>query len=233
MSQPSLRATRFTAWAAILGALFAILNIVFALMTSGDAGAILNGATMLGFASDIRETYRWAMLCDVLGFYLPFLIVGGYFWSAYREEAGVWGDMAALAIGLHVALGAGGAAMLQAALQPLAHLHAGGDEVTRAATEAAWTGLANGVEKGLWWCEGPVLLFWALVVGHHLKAAAKWRARMLQAIGVGYGLFFLFGFFPEAGDLTDLIEDLVVLASPVWMIWSGVRLLRQPAPAEA
>lgn len=232
MNPISARTTRFVAWVVILGALFALLNVACVVMAAGDdTNSVAYGASMLNLPAESRELYRWGMLSNIFGFYLPFLVFGGYVWRADREKAGVLGDVAALAISLYVVLGVAGSAMQIAALQPLAHLHAGGDEATRAATEAMWTGLAQAVQKGLWWAEGPFLLFWTLVVGRQLKAAAPWRARILQAIGVLYGLFFLTGFFPELSDLTDLTEIVAVLVAPAWMLWSGWRMLREPAPA--
>jgi hypothetical protein len=230
-------ARRFTAWSAILGGVFAYLNVTLAVMaTGGDFAATLHGATMLAAPTETRDLFRWAMCADVLGFYLPVLVIGGYLWHRFRAEGGALGDMAALAITLYAVLGIAGAAMQMAVLDPLAHLHAGGDATVKAAAEAAWTAIANASQKGLWWAEGPVVLFWGTVVGSHLRRAGwgKPVLVLLKITGWSFGLFFLLGMFPGFTDLTKLVLMLVVLIFPAWMLLFGWLLLRRPMlPATA
>lgn len=233
MKQESKGAVRLTAWSAILGAVFAWLNVALSLSVTGqDTGMILHGATMLALPTDTRDLFRWSMLADILGFYLAVLVIGGYLWHRFRDEAGALGDMAALAILFYVLVGAGGAAMQQAVLNPLAHLHAGGDDTVKAATEAAWTAMAYAVQNGLWWSEGPVVLLWGLVVGTQMKKAGwGWfPLLLLKIVGWCFGLFFVFGFFEDLDTLNQLMETIVVLLFPLWMLLFGWKLLRQPAP---
>ena len=122
--------------------------------------------------------------------------------------------------------------MQLAALNPLAHLHAGGDGAVRAAAEAAWTAIANGSQKGLWWAEGPVVLFWGLVVGKQL-AQAGWSKPLLWLLKVAgwcFGGFFLFGMFAGMGELMKLMLVIVVLIFPLWMLLFGWQLLRGRTP---
>ena len=231
MNSNSKEAVRVTAWAAILGGIFAYLNVGFMLMvTQGDMSVSLDGAAMLAFPAETREFFRLSMLADILGFYLPVLVIGGYLWSAFREEAGTLGDIAVLAIALYVALGVIGAALQLSVLNPLAEIYAAGGEAAKAA-EVVWTSIAVGSQQGLWWCEGPVVLFWGLVVGRHLKGAGWGRLVLLPLSVVGwcFGLFFLAGFFPQLAALSNAMLVLVVLIFPMWMIVFGTRLLRKPA----
>lgn len=41
-----------------------------------------------------------------------------------------------------------------------------------------------------------------------------------------FGLFFVFGFFPDLGGLTEAMETVVVLLFPLWMLLFGWQLLR-------
>ena len=219
-------ATRLTAWVALIGGLFAYLNVALALMVSGmDTDMVYHGPTMLALSAEARDLFRWSMLADILGFYLPFLLIGAYLWRAFSEKAGVLGDAAAFAIVVYVLVGIGGAAMQQAALDPLAHLHAGGDDSVRSATEAAWTAVANASERGLWWVEGPLILFWAFVVGHQLKAAGWGQSLLLRIVGCAYGLFFLFGFFSDLDAIAGVFEIAAVLLFPLWMLLFGFQLV--------
>jgi hypothetical protein len=231
MNPTTDKAQRFTAWSAILGGIFAYLNVTLAVMaTGGDFAATLHGPTMLTLPTETRDLFRWAMFADVLGFYLPVLVIGGYLWHHFRPEAGALGDMAALAITVYAVLGVAGAAMQMAALQPLALLHAGGDGTVKAAAEAAWTAVANASQKGLWWAEGPLVLLWGTVVGSQLRQTGwgKPVQVLLKITGWSFGLFFVLGMFPGFADLTKLVLMLVVLIFPAWMLLFGWQLLRRP-----
>ncbi|WP_085634030.1 hypothetical protein [Pseudomonas sp. R16(2017)] len=224
------KTVRMTAWAAILGGVFAYLNVgLMAVATQGDMAVTLQGATMLALPAGSRQLFRLSMFADLLGFYLPLLAIGGHLWSQYRQQAGALGDMAALAITVYVTLGLVGACLQLAALNPLAQLHASGDPAAKAAAEAAWTAIATASQKGLWWCEGPVVLFWGLVVGAQLKrdgwsASQRWP---LALVGVCFGLAFPVGFFPELDRLSYGLLVVIVAVFPLWMILFGARLLRR------
>ncbi|WP_044875351.1 hypothetical protein [Pseudomonas sp. LFM046] len=232
MNTCSNEAVRVTAWAAILGGIFAYLNVGFMLMvTHGDMAVTLQGASMLTLPAESREYFRLSMFADVLGFYLPVLAIGGYLWSRFRNEAGALGDMAALAITTYVVLGVVGAGLQLSVLNPLAALHAAGGEAAKAAAETAWTTIAVGSQRGLWWCEGPVVLFWGLVVGGHLKNAG-WGASILvplKLVGWCFGLYFIAGFFQELEAFTAALLVVVVLIFPLWMVMFGVQLRRRLA----
>ncbi|WCD77900.1 hypothetical protein [Pseudomonas sp. TUM22785] len=223
-------ADRVTAWAAILGGLFAYLNVGFMLMvTRGDMAVTLQGATMLSLPAEARQYFRLSMSADILGFYLPLLVIGGYLWSRFRDQAGALGDMAALAITTYVVLGVVGAGLQLSLLNPLAELHAAGDAAAKTAAETAWTTIAIGSQRGLWWCEGPVVLFWGLVVGGHLKRAG-WSASIrvpLSVVGWCFGLYFLSGFFQALEILSYALLVFVVLLFPLWMVMFGVQLRRR------
>jgi hypothetical protein len=225
-----MQAARFTAWTAIAGACFAYLNVALVLAaTGGDTEMIFHGASMLSLPAESRDLFRWGMFADVLGFYLPVVVIAIYLRHAFRDRAGALGDMAAVAMVLYAALGIAGASLQMAALHPLAHLHAGGDEAVKAAAEAAWTAVANGSQKGLWWAEGPVVLFWGLVVGKQL-AQAGWNKPtlvLLKIAGWCFGGFFVFGMFPELGGLMQIMLVVVVLLFPFWMLLFGWQLLRR------
>ena len=227
-SQPA-SVVKFTAWTAIVGAVFAYLNLVFVGMVVGDdIDATLHGATMLSLSTDARGLMRLSMLSDILGFYLPVIVIAGYLWNCFREEAGALGDMAVLAIVVYVVVGIGGAAIMTATLDPLARLHAGGDNVVMSATEAAWTAISYACQKGLWWIEGPLVLFWGLITVSTLKKAGwgRWSLLPMTIVGWCYALFFVFEFMTGMNDLAELFGTIGVVLFPLWMLLFGWRLLR-------
>lgn len=236
MSNDTSSAARFAGWAAIFGGIVACLHVTLDFVLLGDDFAMsLHGASMLALPEATRDLFRWAMVADILGFYLPVLAIAGYLWRRFRDEAGAWGDMAVLTIVVYVVLGVSGAAIQMAVLQPLAHLHHGGDEATRLAAETTWAALAHASQKGLWWCEGPLVLFWGTVVGQQLAHAGWGRPVLilLKIVGWSFGLFFLFEFFPSLAMLAELTGLIIILAFPLWMLLFGWKLLRQPTSAAA
>ncbi|WP_245965056.1 hypothetical protein [Trinickia dinghuensis] len=228
MNQTSSKIARLTAWSAIVGGLLAYANVGLSVAVTGsDAGMILHGASMLSLPSDTRDLFNWCMVADIFGFYLPFAVVGGYFLHVFRDELGALGNMVAFAIGLYIMVGIAGAAMQLGILDPLARTYAGGDDATKAAAAAAWSTVANATQNGLWWCEGPLVLFWTPIAANVLERAG-WRGSfLLKFVGWGFGAFFLFGFFPGRDVLSNASELIVVLVLPLWMLLFGWQLLRR------
>ncbi|VWB50835.1 membrane protein [Burkholderia lata] len=228
MRNDSAKVMRFTAWSAIIGGLLAYANVGLVSMVAGsDTGMLLHGATMLSLPSETRDLFRLSMLADVFGFYLPVLVIGGYFLHVFKEELGALGYMVAFGIGLYAVLGVTGAALQLSVLDPLAQMHAGGDDATRAAAATAWATVANGTQSGLWWSEGPLVFFWAPIVANQLKKDGWHGAFLLKIVAGFFAIIFVSGFFPEFEAVTGASEIVVVLVLPVWMVWFGWQLLRR------
>ncbi|WP_416311316.1 hypothetical protein [Pseudomonas sp. W03] len=222
-------AARVTAYAAILGGILAYTTVILSMVVTGDdTSMVLNGAKMLSLPAETRDIYRWSMLTDIFGFYLPTLVVGGYLWHVFRDEAGALGSIAVLAIGFYVTVGIIGASTQQAVISPLVQLHEQGDASVKAAAEVAWSAIAHAVQYGLWWSEGLVVLFWGLVVGGQLKkAGCGWFSLLLlKLVGISFTLFLIFGFFKSLDDLMKLMEMSFLILYPLWLLIFGVQLLR-------
>ncbi|WP_296660131.1 hypothetical protein [Paraburkholderia sp.] len=228
MNQPSGNVVRFTAWSAIIGGILAYLTMGLLLSATGsDSGMIVNGAAMLALPADMRELYRWSMIADTFGFYLPFLVIGGYLLHAFREELGALGTMVAFAIVLYVMVGVTGALTQAGIIHPLADLSAGGDQATRVAAAAAWTAVSHAAQNGLWWIEGPLVLFFGFVIANVLKKNG-WKGTLLLKLASGfYGLFFVSGFFLDLEEVSSTCEMVGVLVLPAWMLLFGWQLLRR------
>ncbi len=228
MSQTSRTAARFTGWSAILGGLLIYVTGALLLMVTGtDTDKVLRGAAMLTLPAEARNLFRGAMIADIFGFYLPILVIAGYFWRSLAAEAGAYGYMAVLAMGFYVTVGVSGAAIQQAVIHPLTDLYAAAADSDKAMLAAVWTSVANATQRGLWWSEGPAIFLWALIVGSQL-AKAGWRgAFLLKLVGWFAGMFFVFGLFPQLGALTNACEMAIAGILPIWMISFGWQLLSQ------
>jgi hypothetical protein len=193
---------RFAGWIAIVGSVFAWLSVycLYA-ATAGDLDAVLHPATALGLDAMALQRFRLAMLADILGFYLAVLIVGGYLWSSSRYEVGALTDIAVLALLVYVVLGISGASMQLAALPALAEAH------------------------GLWWAEGPVMGLWTLLLGPILRRQRRAYSSLLMVCGVLYLMAFGAEFLGIRA-VAELCETLGVLLLPLWLLLTGIALVR-------
>ncbi len=216
----------FTACIAILGSLLAWATI-YAMLTAtgGELHAMFDPKTALSLAPEAQQWFRVAMLTDAFGYYLPFFVVGGYLWSGLREEGGAAVDMAVLFLLLYVVLGVIGAAIQYAALPPLALAHEGGDLAVKAATEQAWAAVVFACQQGLWWMEGPLLPFWAFVMGPLLRRRGWGHGLLLMLCGALYALAFV-GSLVGADAYLEPIQTLAIVLLPLWTLLIGIDLLR-------
>ena len=229
----SYNVARFTAWNAILGGLAACATLALSVVvTGGDIEMVPHGSAMLALPAEGRDLFRWWMLADVLGFYLPFVAIGGYFVHTFREELGALREMIAIAVAVYIVCGIAGAVLQLSTIHPLAHVYASGDEGAKVAAGAVWTAIANATQNGFWWVEGPLVFFWTSIAARLLKKAGWHGSFLLNIVGWGFGVFFVFGFFPSLAAVTDAGETVGVLALPLWMLTFGWQLLRR-APALA
>jgi hypothetical protein len=217
---------RLAGWTAIVGSLFAWLSVycLYA-ATAGDVDAVLHPATALGLDATALQSFRLAMLADILGFYLAVLIVGGYLGSSSRHEVGALTDIAMLALLVYVVLGISGASMQLAALPALAEAHASGDTSVKIAAQNAWLAVVTATEHGLWWAEGPVMGLWALLLGPILRRQRRAYGSLLMVCGVLYLVAFGAEFL-GLRTIAELCETLGVVLLPLWLLLTGIALVR-------
>lgn len=218
---------RYAAWAGILGALLTgCMLVTYLIATAGNLEAMFDPAFAMAMTPAAQNWFVASMLADSFGIYLPFLLIGGYFWGCLRTRFGTPIDMATLAIVCYVLLGLAGTSMQIGALPALAGAHAAGDAAVRAATEAAWLTVVTTTQGGLWWMEGPLMAFWGIVIGRAQLAQGARLGGLLIAVGVLYGAYFVSVVLGTA-DLSLIVQLAAVSAVSVWMLLTGVSLLRE------
>lgn len=216
---------RLTAWTAMLAGLLAWACAGFyAAATGGAFGMVQRPAEFLAQPTRAIDHFYFAMLLDCLGFYLPFLIIGAYFWARLRPQHGVPMDMALLCIATYAILGVAGAAIQLAALHPLVVAHALGDPASRAASENAWLALTHAAQ-GLWLLEGPVMGLWGWLVGAAMRRSGMPFGRLLTAVGLCYAAAFVSGVLGFSAAF-ELIQLLFILLLPLWSLLIGIHLWR-------
>jgi len=220
---------RLVGWVAIVGALLGWINVgLYVAATGGDFSIVFKPAAFLALPATAHGYFCAAMVLDTLGFYLPFLLVGGYLWSLLRSAHGALIDIAALCIVIYVAMGVAGASIQFAALPPLAAMHAAGDAIAKVTSEGAWLAVASSAQHGLWLMEGPSMGFWALVMGRAIRAGGMPYGGLLMAVGVCYASVFV-AYIVGLRQLGELIEIAFVILLPLWSLLIGSALLRQRA----
>ena len=216
---------RLAGWAAVASCPIAWINIYCFLAATGfDTEAIFHPAVALTLSPAALQLFRWSMLADSFGFYLPFLVMGGYLWSRLRSNPLV--DMATLGLVVYVLLGLAGTSIQFATLPVLSELHDSGDAVARSAAEATWLAIVHGTEKGLWWMEGPLMAFWAIVMGATSKTVGLRYGSLLTLAGIAYGGYFTLAFV-GADEIAELFIFAGLVMLPLWMLLAGIGLLRE------
>ncbi|WP_354673475.1 hypothetical protein [Cupriavidus alkaliphilus] len=223
---------RFVGWLAVIGAVLGWGMVALqAAAASFDFELLERPVAMLGFDPQGQNLYRLSMWADILGWYLPFLAVGGYLWGRMRQRVGVLADIALTGVVAYAILGIVGAGVLSLTLAPLAALHAGNDATGKMAAEAIWPILQNAAQ-GIWSAEVPVLLLWGIVAARFLLAEKWGSGRLLVFDLCLFGIEFIF----ILGGWRDLAEGVVLLTlviHPLWLFMFGISLLRERVPALA
>jgi len=220
---------RLAGWTAIAAAVLGLLTVIlFACSMGGDLSVVYQPAVFLSLPASAHSMFHAAMVADSQGFYLAFLLIGGYLWSVLRAEHGALIDMAALCIVTYALLGVAGASVLFASVAPLAAMHAAGDLAVKAATEASWLAIATATQQGLWLMEGPVMGFWGLVMGKAMSASGMPYGRLLMVVGALYASVFVVGVL-QLWAVAEVIQTAFLVLLPLWALLTGIALLRQPA----
>jgi hypothetical protein len=187
---------------------------------------IFRPAEALALPASGQGMFLAAMVLDGFGFYLAFLILGGYLWAMLRPLYGVIIDIATLALVVYVILGIAGAMIPAIVLPQLSVLHVQGDTATQAATEASWLTVIYACHHALWGLEGPVMLFWAWVVGGSLRQSGVRFGGVLMLAGFLYGVFFV-SLILGLTVMQEVSILAAIIALPVWALLFGIDLLRR------
>jgi len=221
---------RFVGWLAVIGAVLGwAMAVLYAAAANFDVEVLARPVAMLGFSPGAQNLYRLSMWADILGWYLPFLAIGGYLWGRMRQRVGVLADVALTGIVVYAVLGMVGAGMLNLTLAPLAGLHAGNAPMAKTAAEAIWPTLQNAAQ-GIWNAEAPVFLLWAIVAARFLRAEKWGFGRLLTVDLCLFGIEFILNLI-GLRDLAEMALQLTLVIHPLWLFLFGISLLRERAPA--
>ncbi|WP_162296129.1 alpha/beta hydrolase [Mycobacteroides abscessus] len=213
-------------WTALVAAALAWFTIIATEIAAGfDLQMFFDPKAALSMSSAATWWFRASLVADSFSFYLPFLIIGGYLWRRLRKDGGALTDIATLSTTVYVILGVSGASIQFAAVGPLARAYSSADATVRAGAEVTWLGIVYSAQLGLWWFEGPVMAFWALVIALQLRRSQSRPWRSLIVVGALYTTYFL-AELSGVRVLADIAKAAAVSSVPVWLLLFGVVTLR-------
>jgi hypothetical protein len=205
------------------------VNVVtFYVACGNDPYGLLHPKVAMALNATSMTLFKWSMLCDLLGWYLLLLPVGGYVWSTYRATTGPMLDIATLCLTVYIALGVVGGSLQAAPLPAMVKAYGVADPSQRSALEAAWLGLVYTAQSGVWWAQNLPLSLWCVVTSGAMRRSGQRSAWILFAAGCCWAAYFGAAFFEF-----DLISEYAAAGGlalmPLWAVITGYVLLRHPS----
>jgi hypothetical protein len=220
---------RATAVVTIAAGLTSLASLVVGLSGAGfDVEAVSESATFIALGTDAVAPVRWGLWLSMFGSYLLLVPVALLLLRRLRQDDPVVADLATVAAGFYILLGAAGASVLASTLPDLIQRYAGAGAAVRAGLLSDFDLARRIGEDGL---QGVVQnvagAAWFLGVGSLLGR----HRPVLGAAAVAVGAFLVVN---AAGIMVD-VEALrfigltgTVLLAPAWAIGMGAWLLRSP-----
>ena len=193
-----------------------------------DFEAVSEAATFIALGTDAVAPVRWGLWLSMFGSYLLLVPVALFLLGWLRQDDPVVADLATVAAGFYILLGAAGASVLASTLPDLIQRYADADAAMRAgllndfdlARRIAEDGLQGVVQNvaGAAWFLG----MGSLLVRHRpalgAAAIAVGAFLVVNAVGIMVDV--------EALRFIGLTGN--VLLAPAWAIGMGISLLRSP-----
>jgi hypothetical protein len=224
---------RLPVWAWCVGLALvtsAVSGVLLWLAVDGHPRAILHMELLVAQAPGNAETVRWAMILDMLGYYVLlaplFVAVGRRLFDLGEQGAALW-TIGAL---MYVTAGSVAAMALAYGVPPILRGYAQASSSGRAGLVLALTALTEAAVRGVWQTFDPIVIgAWAVASGLALRRLGR---RSLGTIGVVLGgSAAVFAVLRAAGVQWDLLLYAVgaVLGLGIWAYVLGLTawLLRE------
>jgi hypothetical protein len=224
--------TRMAAIAAIASLPLAVGNLLAMLAAVHfNLNGMTNPLVLLHGGTAAAPWWRWSMILDILGYYLPIVPLILFLRSSLRHRSPNWIDLFALCLLAYCLIGAIGGAMLATALPTVIREYASVTSGSRQVSlQSVFTGYTDGIYRGLW---NLLEEFLAGVGWIGFGLLLRTERRRLGLVTIVLGVACLVDSFGTALNVdviasTGLMVYLVL--APAWACWMGVGLLRAPSP---
>jgi hypothetical protein len=207
------------------GNLFAMLATVHF-----DLNGMTNPLVLLHAGVEAAPLWRWSMILDIFGYYLPIVPLILLLHSSLRHRGPNWIDLFALCLLAYCLIGAIGGAILATALPTLIREYATASSAHRLSLQSVFTGYSDGIYRGLWNLLEEFLagIGW---IGFGLVLRAE-RPR-LGIVTVVLGAACLVDSFGTALNVDAIASaglTVYLVLAPTWACWMGIDLLRTRSP---
>jgi hypothetical protein len=220
---------RFAAITAIVSFPLALISAVLSGMVNNFSPDVaINPALMLSAGTRGAILIRWSMILDMLGNYLPVLPIALFMQHWLRSRSPFWVHFfttCGLGFGL---IGSVGAVALAAVQPPLIAAYTQASTEQRVVLETIFGAVWYIVFGGIWNILGEGLAgLWFIGIGLLLRS----ERGLLGLVGVIVGVSALLdslGNLLEFESLALMGVFIYIILGPIWILWFGIDLLRQP-----
>ena len=218
---------RLAAVTTILGVLCYFISVFLLGLTLNYNFEAFSSA-MISIGSRGANLLRWGMIFDVFGSYLLLAPLALHLWNWLKPKSPNLVTLYTLCGLAYMLIGAMGAIVLSAVLPPLINEYTQASAQQRANLQAVFNSFLNAVFLGLW---NPLEVF---LLGIWLVGLGPLIQRERQAIGIVTRLLGVSALIDSLGRFLDLQMLFFIgtsglfLLVPIWLIWWGIDLLRQP-----
>jgi hypothetical protein len=224
--------SRVAAVAAIASLPLAAGNLLAMLATVHfNLNGMTNPLVLLHAGAAAAPLWRWSMILDIFGYYLPIVPLILVLRGSLRYQSTNWIDLSTLCLLAYCFIGAIGGAMLATALPTLIREYANTTNAIRQMNvQTVFTGYTDAIYRGLWNLLEEFLagVGW---IGFGLALRSQRRRFGLTTIMLGLScLVDASGTALNSDAISSIGLTLYLVLAPVWACWLGVGLLRAPTP---
>jgi hypothetical protein len=207
------------------GNLFAMLATVHF-----NVNGMTNTLVLLHSGAAAAPLWRWSMILDIFGYYLPIVPLILLLRSSLRHRGPNWIDLFALCLLAYCLIGAIGGAMLATALPTLIREYATASSSHQMSLQSVFTGYTDGIYRGLW---NLLEEFLAGIGWIGFGLALRSERRRLGVATVVLGAACLVDSLGTALDIDAVASSgltVYLVLAPIWACWMGIDLLRTRLP---
>jgi hypothetical protein len=208
-----------------MGNLFAMLATVHF-----DLNGMTNPLVLLHAGAGAAPLWRWSMILDIFGYYLPIVPLILLLHGTLRHRGPNWIDLFALCLLAYCLIGAIGGAILATAVPTLIREYATTSSGHHLSLQSVFTGYTDGIYRGLW---NLLEEFLAGIGWIGFGLALRSERRRLGVATVVLGTACLVDSLGTALDIDAVASTgltVYLVLAPIWACWMGIDLLRTRLP---
>lgn len=191
-----------------------------------------NPLVLLHAGPSVAGFWRWAMVLDIAGYYLPIVPLTLFLWSSLRGQAPSWVDLFALCLLTYCLIGAIGGAELATAVPTLMKQYAT-EPGHRQTLQIVFTGFSDGIYRGMW---NLLEEFLAGIAWVGFGALLRGSNRRLGLTTIALGVACLVdsaGMALNTEAIASIGLTIYLVLAPLWACWLGSSILCSIARGES